>query len=284
MVVAIGLATSSVVPTGTGHAAAPSLTRVAEGRFNPPKQYYLALGDSLAFGYQEVKFDFATYNPAQFNTGYVDDFFAMLQDIRPNIQVVNYGCPQETSTTLIVAPCPFLKYGLPLHETYSGSQLDAAVAFLKAHPGQVSPITLNIGANDFQNIFKGCSYNLTCAMAQLQTALATIGSNLDFALANLRSAAPNSEIIVLTQYNPYAWLIPETADAFVALNTVLASVVQSHGARVADGSSMVSGTIVSTCTMTLLCSPEQDFHPSDLGYQALADAVWAASGYGRLVD
>src|SRR5215472_998886 len=25
--------------------------------FNPPKQYYLALGDSVTYGYQQVKFD-----------------------------------------------------------------------------------------------------------------------------------------------------------------------------------------------------------------------------------
>ena len=30
-----------------------------------------------------------------------------------------------------------------------GSQLDAAVAFLQAHPGQVAFITVEVGANDF---------------------------------------------------------------------------------------------------------------------------------------
>ena len=30
----------------------------------------------------------------------------------------------------------------------AGSQLDAAVAFLEAHPGQVAFITIDIGAND----------------------------------------------------------------------------------------------------------------------------------------
>ena len=32
------------------------------------------------------------------------------------------------------------------------------------------------------------------------------------------------------------------------------------------------------CTLTLLCT-EGDGHPSDPGYRALADIVWAASGY-----
>jgi len=32
------------------------------------------------------------------------------------------------------------------------------------------------------------------------------------------------------------------------------------------------------CTLTLLCS-QGDGHPSATGYRALADIVWAASGY-----
>ena len=39
--------------------------------FNPPKQFYLALGDSLAFGYQQVKVDAELPNvdPTTFTTG-----------------------------------------------------------------------------------------------------------------------------------------------------------------------------------------------------------------------
>ncbi len=41
-------------------ALATSVTSIAAqsgARFNPPKHYYLALGDSLAFGFQFVKFN-----------------------------------------------------------------------------------------------------------------------------------------------------------------------------------------------------------------------------------
>jgi hypothetical protein len=37
------------------------------------------------------------------------------------------------------------------------------------------------------------------------------------------------------------------------------------------------------CTLTLLCE-RGDSHPSDIGYQALADIVFTASGYARLVE
>jgi hypothetical protein len=58
--------------------------------FNPPKQYYLALGDSLAFGFQFAIFNqrFPTVPPELFR-GYVDDFSQMLPGIRPDLQTMN---------------------------------------------------------------------------------------------------------------------------------------------------------------------------------------------------
>src|SRR2546426_273360 len=66
--------------------------------FNPPKHYYLALGDSLAYGYQYAKFlaEFPNIDATSFDTGYVDDLAARLRTVRPGIQTVNYGCPAET--------------------------------------------------------------------------------------------------------------------------------------------------------------------------------------------
>jgi lysophospholipase L1-like esterase len=56
-----------------------------------PKQHYLALGDSLAFGYQPNK---------DFTHGYVPDLFQTLQN-EGTKDVTNYACPGETSSTLI---------------------------------------------------------------------------------------------------------------------------------------------------------------------------------------
>ena len=126
--------------------------------FNPPKKSYLALGDSLAFGFQ-----FGIYNqhfpvvpPELFVHGYVDDFSQMLRPIRPDIQTVNYGCPGETSASFIHGGCPYTTQGFTLHDSYSGSQLDAAITFLRSHSGQVSPITLNLGTNDLNALQAQC--------------------------------------------------------------------------------------------------------------------------------
>src|SRR5256886_7082812 len=120
--------------------------------FDPPKHFYLALGDSVAFGAQLGKFfqevSTRTYDPNTFNTGYVDDFATRLRSIDPKISTVNLGCPGET-TDSFTKFCVFHSVlGFALHSNYSGSQEAAALSFLRAHPGQVSPITITLGIND----------------------------------------------------------------------------------------------------------------------------------------
>src|SRR5205807_5950784 len=54
---------------------ATSFATDAPPTFNPPQHSYLALGDSLAFGYQAATFNqnFPDEPPTAFSTGYVDD-------------------------------------------------------------------------------------------------------------------------------------------------------------------------------------------------------------------
>ena len=66
-----------------------------------PQSYYLALGDSIAYGIQPGKGGQPT-----FDTGYVDPFAARLRKLSPKIKVVNYGCPGESSVTFTRGGCP----------------------------------------------------------------------------------------------------------------------------------------------------------------------------------
>jgi lysophospholipase L1-like esterase len=262
-------------------------------RFDPPKRYDLVLGDSLAFGYQDAKFKAeltsGTYNPADF-TGYWAPFAARLAAIRPGIQTVDLACPGETTTTFLAGGCLFHEF-LPLHADYPSAepQLQAALAFLGAHRGQVSPITVSLGANDLLQLVDACEAEhpgdaaaiVACTNAGLPATLATVRANLDGALAALRAAAPESEIIVLQPYNPYVALLPGLTPGVQALDAVIAQAAAGARARPADGFSAVTSATV--CTLTLLCTPDGDIHPSDAGYQVLAAALWAASGYDRLV-
>lgn len=252
-------------------------------RFNPPKDYYLALGDSLAYGFQEAKFlsELPNVDASTFNTGYVDDFGAMLRTVDPAVQTVNLGCPGETTASYFTA-CQFSAVGhFPLHDPYGGSQEAAALAFLHAHPGQVSPITLDNGANDVTP----CN-SLPDPTICFLTSIAAVGANLDKALGELRAAAPNAEIIVMEYYDPFAFGQPSSIAITTLLNQAIATAAARHGARLADALTPFNLTPpepATLCGLGPFC-PLTDVHPNDTGYGVIAQQFWAASGYSRLGD
>src|SRR5579863_6236803 len=98
--VAVGIiaaASFAIAPSGASAAIAPNPV------FHAPQAKYLALGDSLAFGYQEGKLlqelGTDTYSAASFNTGYDADFAAMIAPLVTggrSFTETNYGCPGET--------------------------------------------------------------------------------------------------------------------------------------------------------------------------------------------
>jgi lysophospholipase L1-like esterase len=289
------VAAALVAPSAQGHK--PSGPKLV-----PPKGSYLALGDSLAFGYQQAKFNalFPNEDPAAFNTGYVDDFAASLARIKHGgiwhrgIDTTNYGCPGEwTDSFLGAAPCPYSP-PFPLHDPYAGSQMDAALSFLRAHRGRTSPVTIDIGANDVLHVVNACNANpapfpdpTSCIVGQAPATFAHIGQNLDTILGRIQAAAGRTELIVVGVYNPLVVTLGPSSDALTAqLNSVMASVAAAHNARFADPLPVFNppgpNEIPTICALTAICTPLHDIHPTDAGYQALADVVFAASGYGRL--
>ena len=72
------------------------------GSATPPKAYYLALETRWPMATsRQVQQRVSHIDPATFDTGYVDDFASRLARLSPGIQVVNDGCPGETSVSLI---------------------------------------------------------------------------------------------------------------------------------------------------------------------------------------
>lgn len=258
----------------------------SEPRFNPPKQYYLALGDSIAYGFQASKFLVGT-PAAGFDTGYVDVFSARLRELRPNLAVVNYGCPGETTVSFVAEPCLFSALGNELHDDYEESQLDAALAFLRAHPGQVSPITLTLWGNDVGQFVRSCGGDFSCVVAGAPAAIAGLASRLGDILDELRAEAPDAEIVVTGPWNTFLGFFSETDQLFVALDSSMHQAAVASGARYAaifpifNPQGDPDAEAVAICAFTLLCS-DGDSHPSDLGYRAIADVVFDASGYARL--
>ena len=95
----------------------------------------------------------------------------MLKLFDPRLQLVNDGCPGETTESFIHGPCAYVDPdGFMLHHPYAGgptsSQLSDAIAYLDAHPGTVNPITIDIGANDALGLIEGtCKLEAACIAA-----------------------------------------------------------------------------------------------------------------------
>jgi lysophospholipase L1-like esterase len=272
---------------------------------------YLALGDSLAYGFHQAQFEseFPAINPGSFNDGYVDDFGATLKLFHPSLETINDGCPGETTETMIKGSgipgfCAGGPTGTPfpdvwLHHPYParGSQLADALAILAAN-SNVSPITLDIGANDliqFDRFTCGFPATFTCTEAQVAAELGHIAANVYSILVQLRAAAPHAQIVLMGIYNAFPAVVkPDgTGDkAIAAFNAAEASVAAKvPGTSFANplplfnpsGSSggPETGDIPTICAFTAMCpggvynpaSPKADIHPSKLGYAVLAGDV-----------
>ncbi|HLX57508.1 MAG TPA: SGNH/GDSL hydrolase family protein [Ktedonobacteraceae bacterium] len=231
-----------------------------------PKQHYLALGDSLAFGYQPN---------GDFNHGYATDLFQALHS--QGVQdFTNYACPSETSTSFISVGCPFAPAGTP-------AQLTLALAYLQAHAGTVSPVTLDIGASEvLPNIDPTtCAINTT----GFDTALDTLNANLrgtilpDLKAALTVSGQPTGDLALMNYYDPYQNICPKTVPFVLRLNAVLTSDARAFGFSIVDVFGAFGGAPTpnpNICTYTWICSSYFDVHPNDQGYSVIASTFAAA--------
>jgi len=255
-----------------------------------PGTYVLALGDSVSFGYQSYLFD-PTYGVDLSNTdafvGYPDYFMDRLVDTSPGkkSELVNLSCPGESSDSMVSGYCSYnVDAGLPLHDGYSGAQLDAAEAFLLDNPGKVSPIFVSIGANDGNALIAACGgLDLACIGAGAPGMLANLAVNVDETLDRLTAAAPSAQIILLEYYNPYYVADPATDGIALAINDTVASVASAYSkVDTVDGYTAINGGGVATvCGYTNFCTPYVDIHPNDAGHELLSDLFWDASGFSK---
>lgn len=267
--------------------ASPPVAAAEPPKFNPPKTYYLALGDSIAYGYQAWRHD-AGLPASGYDTGYVDVFAERLRDIQPSIRVVNYSCIGESTRSFMNGPCVGNLVGQPLHDGWTGTQLDAALTFLSAHKGEVSPITVTLWGNDARELSEECGGDLDCIQERVGPAIARAAANLQTILGRLRVAAPQAEIIVTGPWNISVGAFPETDPFFALFNGALKQSVTNSRSRyvelfpIFNPQGDIDAETAAICTLTLLCT-DGDIHPSDAGYGVIADEVWKVSEYARLV-
>jgi lysophospholipase L1-like esterase len=272
----------TVLASAAALAPAGAAAAASRPEFNQPKPEYLALGDSITYGFQNSKF--AAGLPAKaYDTGYVDVLADRLRQLRRGLVAVNYGCPGESAASFSEGFCPWAEGGFELHDDFTGAQLDAAVTFLRARGGKVSPITLNLAGNDINELISACGGDLTCVQVQAPAAIAQFAERLRVILVRLRTAAPRARIIVVGAWHTFLSFIPQIDALFAALNAAMASTAAQARARFADLSPVFNppgeaARVAAVCSLTSLCV-DGDGHPSDAGYRAIADVVLEASGY-----
>lgn len=259
----LALLPAAAHPSTAGAATAPTASVVG------PKAYYLALGDSLAYGYQPN---------GDFTHGYADDFFTDLQT-HGTQSLIDMGCPGETSVTFIKGGCPSTD---PPKYPYTGPQLAAALSFIKQHPGQVSPVTLDIGANDLFPQVNPLRCSLISSTVFLKT-LVTFSVNLNVILAQLKTALHGTgDLAVMTYYFPLQNLCPRLMPLVQLVDGLIAKTAATYGASVADVFTAFGGSTVpnpNLCTYTWICSPFLDIHATDLGYSVIAQTYEKTLGY-----
>ena len=237
-----------------------------------PKKYYLALGDSLAFGYQP---DF------NFFQGYVDSYFENLE--KHGVEhLVTLGCFAESSSTFINGKCPvwYLR-----KQWYSGSQLENALKFLHGHSGQVSPVTLDIGANDLQRDVKTSNCTIS---PSFETDLAKLDTDLTkVILPQLKQALTvdgklTGDIVLMNYYDPYQNICPKQVSYIEKFNQHLARDEDGFGI-IGDVYSAFGGSKTpnpNICSYTWMCSRLfHDIHATSKGYSVIASAFEKSTGY-----
>jgi lysophospholipase L1-like esterase len=257
--------------------------------------YYLALGDSLSRGVQPD----AAGVSVETGQGYPDLVYARLRRSRPGLRLVQLGCPGETTETMMHG-------GICRYP--GGSQLAAAVAFLRAHRGHVLLITIDIGANDPEH----CGDQASLAgLASCIGGVPDAASNLTAILASVRAAAGSGvRIVGMSYYLPelaewrdgplgqvVAWASERLA---ISYNGLLDRAYAQAGVSVANvlgafdttdfgnpvrvpGIGLVPLNVARICEWTWECAsrprgPNQHANPA--GYRVIANTILKAAGLG----
>src|SRR5258708_5571081 len=236
-----------------------------------PSHYYAAAGDSLAFGYQP------NLNWAD---GYSNYFYSNLQS-HGEQDYDNYACPGETSATFINGGCP---YSYLKKAFYFGAQLPAVVSAIKAHPGQVSPVTLDIGAND---LLPDINTSNCTVSANWTSDLAKVDANLTGTILPQLVAAltvngrVTGDILLMGYYDPYQNTCPNSVQDIEQINQHLQNDAGSSATfvDVFDAFGGATTPNPNLCNYTWICSSFHDIHARNAGYSVMASAFEQASGY-----
>jgi lysophospholipase L1-like esterase len=252
---------------------------------------YLALGDSVTFGYQEQGVTpTPNYRDAASFPGYPEQLGAEL-----HLQVANAACPGETSASLINAKAisngcentlgktaGSYRGTYPLHVSYKGSQLAFALSYLHAHRN-VALVSLMIGANDYfvctETTKDSCASN-----AEKQAVLGKIASNTRVILSAIRNKAHYKGQLAIVNYYSLNYSSAATNALSLSLNKTVDGAAKPYHVVIADGygefktaAFRSGGSLCAAGLITNLGKPgDCGIHPTYAGQALLAQALLKA--------
>ncbi len=246
---------------------------------------YLALGDSVPFGYIDQA-GYEYYYPTNF-VGYGD-----YTSLTLSLNLENGACPGETTGSFLsyTAPdngCREYRLAFPLHVVYGSirsTQLAFATGFLQKHPG-TQLVTIMLGANDLFLLEQQCNDDPTCIENGAPAVLAAAEANMTTALAALRATGYNGTIVIVNYYS-LDYSNQFVTELTAALNQAISAPAPAYGALVADVFSAFEAAVSNpfaagnTCAAGLLNNsnpatspPTCDVHPSQSGHKLIAQVV-----------
>jgi lysophospholipase L1-like esterase len=249
---------------------------------------YLALGDSVTFGFEEQQ-----VVPAP-NYADASSFIAYPEMLGKELHltVANAACPGETSSSLIDATAqsngcestpgggPGYRTNFPLHVSYSGSQLAYGVGYLKKHKN-VRLVSLMIGANDFF-VCQETTADHCSSLTEQSGVISTVEKNVATILTAIRKQAKYNGQIAIVNYYALNYADQTAAQQSALLNQSVDGAARPFHVEIADGFGELGAAAAhsggSSCTAGLLtqltgASAPCGIHPSYAGQALLAQAV-----------
>lgn len=265
----------------------PATSPTPSGRHIGTRGSYLALGDSVPFGFRmPTALPTPTYAVASSFVGYPDLVATHLK-----LTLVNASCPGETTASFqnTSAPsngCENLPVGglgyrsvFPLHVSYSGPQLAFATSYLRSHPS-TRLVSLMLGANDPLRCEAATRDH--CA-SEMPSVIRRITANIVHILGALRDTGYRGPLVLVDYYSTnYASAGGDAASQ--AVNRAERTAATGFHVTIADsyaafrraagrtgGDSCLAGLLARTT------SGGCDIHPSRAGQSLLAAVVERAA-------
>jgi lysophospholipase L1-like esterase len=259
-----------------------------------PDAVFVSIGDSYAAGYQPVSDSAGRTGRA----GFAYRVTAALGDV----SLANFGCVGVTvSGFLSDRGCEPGALGPDGIAYPDESQAAAALRYVTDHRGDIAGISVIIGGNDVRSCFESADA-LACAPGVVQHLQERLGP---FLVALREAAGPSVQIagltypdVVLGEYLQGRGEVAAQSLALFreALNPALEQAYSAAGIRFVDVTALtgayapavptkplppygaVPPAVYDVCRYTFVCR-YGDVHPTDEGYELIAEAVLEALGH-----